>query len=114
MWPDPERIKAKRFTVQGFHPRAECQLVRDLVRLFLPTPKGSERFLTHHLQHGNLALGERPSDLLVYEGIVEPDLGRVGGEIAEMNSAEVCPVDRAKTHRAGFARSVNFAILESE
>ena len=119
MHPETDGISQIRFERHaGRQPRLDLisgncrcsRLVRDLVRLFLPGAEDSQRLFAHHLQHGNLALRERLSELVIDEGVVKPDFGRIGSEITEMNLPEVGPIDRAQTHRAGFTGGVDLAI----
>ena len=50
----------------------------------------------------------------VDEGVVETDFGGVLGGIGEIDARKTGPVDGAKAHGTGFARSVEFAIFQFE
>jgi len=82
--------------------------------MLLPRSKCRQRFLAHHLHHGDLALRVRLLDFRIDRGIIEADFRGVRGEIAKINPVNPSPVDCAQAHRAGFAGSVEVAAFKLE
>src|SRR5579863_2483964 len=88
--------------------------VFDLIGFLFPGAKAGEGFLAHHLNHRNLAQRMGLRDLAIDKSVVEADLGGVRREVAEVNVREASPVNRAQTHGARLARSVEIAVFEFE
>src|SRR5262249_9056585 len=53
-------------------------------------------------------------NLTINEGIVETRLGRDGRQSRKEDALKARPIDRSQTHGAGFARSIEFTVLEFE
>src|ERR1700704_1128643 len=102
-----------RSYLRGF-PKRESVLIANSVALPLPLLESGQSLLAHQLDHWNCPLGERNFQLLIDERIVEPNGGRIGSRVSEVNSSRPSPIDGPQAHGAWLAGCINFAAFKVE
>jgi hypothetical protein len=94
--------------------RIEKASVPTLVGLLLPRAKRFQCFVTHELNHRDLAFRVLLHDFTVDERVVEAGDGCIRGSGAEENPRRASPIDGSQTHGAGLAGRVKLTIPKLE
>jgi hypothetical protein len=81
------------------------------VGVALPGGESLERFVAHHLDHGNFSLVAWPAQLLVNKGIIKAGVRGILRRACEEDARRTRPMDLAFSTARAMARCMNWSYI---